>query len=111
MKLLIDFDGVIHDNCHPSEGHKMGPPIKDAVEAIQGLKKRGIEIIIYTARISKTAEGSGESKKHIADWLDYFKIPYDKITNIKEPSDFYIDDNAIHFDSWRQAVRDMRIYN
>lgn len=99
MIISIDFDNTIHDTKNVSPGYKMGKPIEGAIEAVKKLKKSGNEIVILSARASNES-----SKKAISDWLDYFDIPYDEVTNVKESSDVYIDDKAIHFDNWENVL-------
>ena len=93
MILSIDFDRTIHDIDHPIK--KMGPPIEGAREALQGFHSEGHKIIIFSCR---------RDSKVIADWIEYFQIPYDDITNIKPHCDFYIDDNAIRFINWKDTI-------
>ena len=92
-KLAIDFDGVIHDHKHPIEGRRMGKPIEDAQEYITKLKQAGHEIIIFSVW--------GDQPEVISDWMDYYNIPFDSITNIKPNADYFIDDKAIKFESWK----------
>lgn len=102
LKLSVDFDGVIHDHENPIEGRKMGGVIKGAKEAIESLKKKRHHIIIFSAR----ATPSG--KQHIKDFLEYYKIPHDEITNVKTSSDYYIDDNGIRFNNWEDTLKQIK---
>ena len=99
MTIAIDFDGTIHDWNNPKPGMRMGPPMEGAKEALQSFKDARHTIYIHTVR-----GGEGE-RRHVAEWMDYYAIPYDFITNVKIPADWYIDDRAIHFTDWTQAVR------
>lgn len=94
MILAIDFDGVIHDFKHPIKGRRMGAPILGTKEALQDFKKRGHTIIVHTVW------GDEKGQKTIGDFMKYYGIPYDSITNIKPQADFYIDDKAIRFQDW-----------
>lgn len=96
MILAIDFDGVIHDSEHPAPGRRMGPPIEGAKEKIRAFKTAGHEIIIHTVR------GNDAGAHHVADWMDYFGIPYDRITDKKPVADIYLDDKAVRFTSWKE---------
>lgn len=91
MILAIDFDDTIHDTKNPAPGRKMGPPLEGAKDALIEFKRQGHTIIIHTAQ---------SSFKHIEDWLHYFDIPFDEVTNIKPLAACYIDDKAIHFTAW-----------
>lgn len=103
MKLAIDFDGVIHDYKNPIQGRRMGEPIYGAKDALLTLQNQGHELTIYSVR-----GGSESGKKSISDFMDYYGIPYDSITNIKEKSDYYIDDNAIRFDNWNKTLKEIK---
>ena len=94
MILAIDFDGVIHDYKNPIEGRKMGAPIVGTRDALLSFRQRGHKIIVFSvwADISK--------RKVISDFMNYYRLPFDSITNIKPDADFYIDDKAIRFSSW-----------
>jgi len=70
----------------------MGLPVDGAVEAMRALKAKGHVIIIHTVR--------GDRPKHVMDWLSYYNIPFDDVTNIKPNADLYIDDKAITFKGW-----------
>lgn len=96
MILAIDFDGVLHDYKNPIEGRRMGPPIKGATDSMDSLKEDGHKLIIHSV-------GSG-NPKHIEEWLDYYDIPYDEVTNIKPNADLYIDDKALHFVNWKDTL-------
>jgi hypothetical protein len=92
--LGIDFDGVVHDYKNPIKGRRMGLPIAGARSALVKYKLHGHRIIIF----STWADERG--KKIIADWMRYFTIPYDDITNLKPEADCYLDDKAIRFTTW-----------
>lgn len=96
--LAIDLDQVIHDKLHPVPGRRMGPPFPDSKASIEGLKRRGATIIIHTVMANTTG-----GKQAVADWMEYYEIPYDSIEP-KIAADYYIDDRAIqHFD-WKQTL-------
>src|SRR2546423_15258648 len=96
--LAIDFDGVLHDE-HPTPPHKMGKPVEGAVEAMKQLRAQGHELIVHTVRASGPDKG-----KHVADWLRYFGIPFDRVTATKPQADIYIDDRGYRFTSWAQTL-------
>lgn len=109
--ILIDFDGVLHKH---SKGYYDGTiydlPIDNAKNAIDLLKRKGFEIVIFSARISPSTNGKESALKQLnsmKDWLKKYDIYYDKITYEKIPADFYIDDNAIRFINWKKALHDV----
>jgi len=94
--LAIDFDGVVHDFKHPIEGRKMGKPIHGTEEALDFFKRRGWTIIVHSVW--------GDKAEIISKYMDYYNLPYDEITNVKPKADYYIDDNAIRFDTWDSVI-------
>lgn len=106
MKLAIDFDGTIHDPTNVKKGYKMGGMIPGAATSIDILRKQGHEIIIFP-----TWATTQERRKALVDWLTYFGVPFDDITSVKPEAGLYIDNNAIRFESWEQAMRDVERYS
>lgn len=98
MILNIDFDGVIHDYKNPIPGRFMGKPIDGAREALETLKRQGHTIVVFTVR------GAESNKKHIIDFMNYYHLPFDDITNIKKYADIYLDDRGMKFLDWQQAL-------
>lgn len=75
----------------------MGLPVPGARDALLTFKAQGDTIIIFTAR---------DKFKPVEDWLSYFEIPYDQITNVKPPkAEVFIDDRAIRFTTWGQVLK------
>ena len=100
MVIAIDFDGVLHQYDLPKEGRKMGPPINGARQAMLSLKAMGHHLMIFSCNRESV----------IADWMNYYKIPFDEIwTGQGKPSyDLLIDDKAIHFNgSWSDALMEV----
>lgn len=97
MILAIDFDGVIHDWKHPKPGRKMGEPISGARESLQAMRQKGHQIIIHSCNRPSV----------IADWMAWYKIPYNNIWQDKPVADWYVDDRGLQFQSWEQVMRDL----
>ena len=95
MILAIDFDGVIHDFKNPIQGRRMGTPIQGTKEALIKFKQRGDKIIVFTVW------GDAKGTKTISDFMKYYELPFDEITNIKPQADVYLDDRAIRFINWQ----------
>lgn len=105
MIIAIDFDDTIMNPHDKLPGYRMGQPEPGSILSLQRLKLEGNQIYIFTAR----DVSHPNQKKAVADWLDYFHIPYDGITNVKQPFfDVYIDNRAMHFDSWPQVMTRLR---
>lgn len=99
LRLAVDFDGVIHNTENIQKGYKLGTPITGAFEALWGYHNEGAIIVIHSVWAD-----TEQKCQAIAKWCQYFKIPYDFITNKKPLADFYIDNNAIRFESWDQTA-------
>jgi hypothetical protein len=99
MILAIDFDGVLHDIANPLPGKRMGAPLPGAVDAMDELHDAGHELIIHSVR--------GGKPKVIADWCEYYDIPYHSITNIKPNADLFIDDRARQFIAWELILPEL----
>lgn len=95
----IDWDGVIHDWDHPVAGRKLGPPMLHAKEVMQALFDAGHTIIIHSCNRPEV----------IAKWMAFYNIPYHLIWDQpgKPVADWYVDDNALRFESWQQVLRDI----
>lgn len=99
--LAIDWDNVIHDRQHPVAGKKLGGLMEGAEEALDDLYRAGYTIIIHT-----TMANSPSGRKAVVDWLQYYGIDYHEIVP-KPKADYYIDDKAIKFKNWDQALQEI----
>ena len=90
LVISVDFDRVLHDIDHPIEGKRMGPPINNAPEFMKVLSERGFVLDVYTLHPGQ----------EVRDWLDYYKIPYHTVSNIKPDAILYIDDKGYRFKEW-----------
>jgi FMN phosphatase YigB (HAD superfamily) len=100
--ISIDFDNTVHNN-KDLKYPNMGYPMPGAKEALDQLKSDGYRIIIFSVR------ASGDIK-YMEKWLNDFEIPFDKITNVKEASEFYVDDKAIRFEgNWPKILEQIKI--
>lgn len=98
-RIAIDFDGTIHDPFNRKPGYKMGQPIQGTAQAIKYLRDNGHEVIIFP-----TWADNQQRRKALVDWLTFFQVPFDDITSVKPDVDFYIDNNAVRFESWAQTL-------
>ena len=111
MRICIDLDGVICELRRSTERYEDVLPRPGALAKISALKAAGHEIIIFTARHSKTCQGNvGKilARQGLATlaWLDRHKVVYDEIHFGKPYADVYIDDNAHRFISWDEISDD-----
>ena len=99
MILAIDFDGVIHDYKNPVPHRRMGADMMGAKQALMLFKSRGDEIIVFSVW------GDEKGQKTISDFMNYYGLPFNRITNIKPNADYYIDDKAIKFTTWQDVLK------
>jgi len=100
--LAVDFDGVLHDWEHPIPHRRMGGVIAGAKEAIDELKRQGHKIIIFCVWA-----GNEQGDKTIKDWMNYYHVQYDEITNIKPNASLFIDDRGLYFKNWEQTMAEI----
>ncbi len=97
--ILVDFDGCIAPDDWPNPP---GPPYPHTIVALQTLYARGFRIVIFTARmwrgwdsVAKSPHFREEQVKEVQQYLEQYHIPYNKITNEKEPALWILDDRCI----------------
>jgi hydroxymethylpyrimidine pyrophosphatase-like HAD family hydrolase len=99
MIIACDFDGTICSN-QPEEGYRMGVPEPGAILCLTKLVEQGNQIVVFTARNVNRPD----VYKAVEDWLKHFKIPYNGITNIKQPYfDVMLDNRGLRFRGWDRA--------
>jgi len=103
-RIMIDFDQVIHKySVGWVDDIIYDEPVGGAKQIIKQFRDDGYQVIIFTSRLSETANGkSGVAKqrKLIEKWLKKYNIEVDGITAEKLPAEIYIDDRAFNFDNW-----------
>ncbi len=107
--ICIDFDGVIADYSQGFQGADVfGTTLPSASSAISALRDDGWKVIIFTTRRDTPA---------LREYLGENGIGYDEInsnsdqpegTNEGKPiADIYLDDRAIRFNNWIEALMDI----
>jgi capsule biosynthesis phosphatase len=114
MRVVIDLDGTICSLKEQGQTYEDVVPLRGAIAALRKLKESGHEIIIHTARNMKTCEGNvGKVMANVGkitlDWLHKYKIPYDEIVFGKPNGDIYIDDKALLFSEWSDAMQQLEV--
>jgi hypothetical protein len=102
MRLAIDWDDVIHDRDSRPKGKKLGLPYPNVDGILEDLIQDGHEVIIFTVVASNSS-----GKKAVEDWLEYFDIPYTRVTAVKEDADVYVDNKAVRHTSWRSTIKEL----
>jgi len=95
--IAVDLDNTIMD--------KDEMPIDGAKDALQKLKNKGFDIVIYTARFSGTPEEEHQSlMSYIEGLLHKHGIPFDDISISKPICKYYIDDRGVEFTNWDDVL-------
>lgn len=110
--IAVDFDGVIHAyRKHWHDGTIYDEPIPGAKEAMETLKRLGFDIVIYSTRNFERTVDDVLQKSQATEVYDYLikhRIPFSRVHT--EPGKplcvAFIDDNAVHFTNWPQALAD-----
>ena len=71
------------------------------IDAISKLKKKGFNIIIYTAR-------SWAEYDLTKNWLMKNKIKFDELFMGKPIGQYWIDDRAIRFNNWDSVIKKIK---
>jgi hypothetical protein len=104
--LGIDFDGVVHRYSRGwQDGTIYDPPVDGALDALIHLRTLGYRLALYTTRAREP-----ERIEQIRQWLAEYGFPatlFDEITASKPLAVAYIDDRAIRFYTWPQALADV----
>lgn len=97
--ICVDFDGVLHSyELGWQDGRIYGTPIEGSEAALE-LLARTYRVVVFTARDDLEAVNRWLVKYGLAGWIYH-------VTNRKSGAVAYIDDRAIRFESWGQALRD-----
>jgi ribonucleotide monophosphatase NagD (HAD superfamily) len=109
--IAIDFDGVIHSfELGFHDGTIYGTPIEGSLEAIKKLSEK-YRIIIYTAKAKKDRPlVQGKTGVELVwEWLEKYDLAkhIKEVTAEKPRCICYIDDKAIQFINWKQALNDL----
>lgn len=103
MIIAIDLDDTLHDPSQKPPGGRMGKPFEGTAEALQEFLDAGYEIVVFSVWADDE-----KNIATIAKWMEYFKLPYHKITNIKPDAEYFIDDRAVRFTNWHDVTKEIR---
>ena len=97
--IIIDIDGTI---CTVESDYSKCQVLPGAIAAIRKMQESGYRVFLYTGR---HLNQFGITTK----WLAENGVPYDHLVFGKPPAKYYIDDRAIQFTSWDDALERMRL--
>ncbi len=107
----VDFDGVIHRNSKGFyDGTVYDDPIEGSLDAIKKLSEK-YTVVVFSAKARKDRMliNGKTGVQLIEEWLEkYGFMKYVKeVTSEKPRAVAYIDDKAIKFFDWEQAMREV----
>jgi hypothetical protein len=112
--IAIDFDGVIHSfefGFH--DGTIYGTPLPGSLESIKKIAEK-YKIVIYTAKAKKDRPliNGKTGTELVWEWLKKYEIDtlITDVTAEKPRAVCYIDDKAIQFINWNQALNDLSTF-
>lgn len=95
--VAVDFDGVLHAYRNGwQDGSCYDEPVDGTFEALRTLSGR-YRLVVFTARYDLDA---------VRAWLHEHRLEhfFDDVTNRKPAAVAYLDDRAVRFVNWEQAV-------
>lgn len=111
MTIAIDFDGVIHQYSRGwQDGTIYDPPMPGALEGLRTLMEQDAIFIFTTRDISQVGSwllehGFSVRLGHDGPfWNERGRL---LVTNRKLAATAYLDDRAVRFTDWRQALADL----
>jgi hypothetical protein len=127
MTIAVDFDGVLHRYSKGwQDGSIYDPPMPGALEALHGLMDEH-PVFVHTTRPARPVArwieqqtGYGiECTTQMCPWLPpwwqwgrrctfWNERGVLLVTNRKLPALAYLDDRAVRFEDWGQALEDLR---
>lgn len=109
--IAVDFDGVIHrygKGWH--DGTVYDEPMPGAREALARIHQR-YRVVILTTRVNPGLHGGDAQLASVEAWLERHGFVkgehYDEVTHENVPALVYIDDRALHFVDWDQALDEL----
>lgn len=110
--VAVDLDGVILQYDEWKGPLHYGEPVPGVTDGLETLRCMGFKIVVYTTRANPLAAGNQgftavEQINLVAGYLKAWRIPFDYISLFKPLANYYIDDRAIRFKDWKQAIKDI----
>jgi hypothetical protein len=105
----VDFDKTIMQYSKGwADGSIYDPPVDGALQALAWMHRQGYRIVVFSVRAKEqAAEITTWIKEQSVKEKVYFPFT---VTDVKPAAVAYIDDKAIRFVDWGQALYDLAKY-
>lgn len=111
MTLAVDFDGVVHGYSRGwQDGRIYDPPLPGALDGLRQLMCSEAVFILTSRDVGAVSSWLLERGFSIRTGYDgpfWNEQGVLLVTNHKLPARAYLDDRAVRFTSWPQALRDL----
>jgi len=109
--IAVDFDGVIHRYSKGwHDGTIYDEPMPGAREALARIHQR-YRVVILTTRVNPALHGGDAQMAGVEAWLAEHGFVegehWGEVTHEKAPALVYIDDRALRFVDWDQALDEL----
>lgn len=115
--IAIDFDGVIHDYYKGwADGSIYGSEVPGAFDSLRALLKDHTVFIHSTRKAKQILDWMQEQMPDVAfEIIDEETLFWNTknvigITNRKLPASVYVDDRALRFEQWKEAMQKVKLY-
>ena len=105
--VVFDLDGTICYLNPDNKDYRNCIPYPQAIQTINDLRKKGIRVILQTARHMRSKSANeGEilaDLGYLYNWLDKWNLTFDEIRLGKPHADIFIDDKGYRHTSWEST--------
>jgi uncharacterized HAD superfamily protein len=94
--VAVDIDGVLCEETGTFGDYAYRKPMKAGLDLVRELNRQGHTVVLYTARWAEDAAVT-------QNWLDSYKVQYERVVYDKPLANVYVDDRAMR---WEQPAKD-----
>ena len=106
--VAVDFDRVIFTHKFWQGHDDVGEPLFGVQETLSELRRMGFKIMIWTTRNQKDIIENACRRNGIPfDYINENPNQAPEISPFKPAADYYIDDRAVRFISWRDVLQEI----
>lgn len=103
--VVMDLDGTLCATTRGGDEYFTAAPIPETISQVNSLKRRGVHVIIHTARGMNLYNGNLtrielEFRRRTEEWLKENGVEYDQLIFGKPAGDMYVDDKGMRPDEF-----------